>query len=88
MSWPSFSAFMRDRTVEDPALMCPVRVLWREYEAYCGKWGFEPALVHVFISWLSATEGVRLKTGGQGRLRRMAVGVGLRQEEIHDARNA
>ncbi len=77
MSWSSFSAFVRDRTVHDPVLVCPVRVLWRAYTAYCEEWGFEPADTREFVAWLRGEEGVTLKEGGSGRLRRAALGIGL-----------
>ncbi len=77
MSWPSFSAFMRDSTVQDPVVITPVRYLWKAYLAYCDKWGFSPAEPNEFMSWLGMTEGITIKTGGKGRLRRAAEGIAL-----------
>ena len=88
MTWPSYSAFIRDRTVLDGSLCVPVRLLWREYLAYCSEWGFDPSPASDFVRWLQAEEGVRIKEGGAGRLRRMAVGVAPVTEEKTDARNA
>lgn len=88
MPWPSFSAFVRDRTVRGPTLMCPVRVLWREYRTYCRNWGFAPATPGQFVAWLGMEEGIRIRTGGRGRLRRVAVGIGVtpQQEETRHGR--
>jgi hypothetical protein len=88
VSWPSFSAFVRDRTVHGGSLAVPVRVLWRAYSAYCAEWGFDPAEAREFASWLAAEEGVRIKQGGHGRLRRVAVGIALTQETTDHARHA
>lgn len=87
MSWPSFSAWVRDETIQHVTLVCPMRVLWRSYSAYCKEWGFEPAEASDFVKWLRAEEGVKLKVGGTGRLRRAALGIAIKQETVH-ARNA
>lgn len=58
-------------------LVCPVRVLWDDYRAFCSRWGFDQAAPGGFIRLLGALPGVRLVEGGRGRLRRCANGVGL-----------
>lgn len=78
---PSLKAFMRDETIRHPTLVCPVRVLWRAYKAYCAEWGFEPATATEFMHWLRLDEGVTIKEGGRGRLHRVAVGLGTKQKE-------
>ncbi len=77
MSWPSFSAFLRDGVVQHPSVMCPVTVLWRGYKAYCTTWGFEVGTAEDFMWHLCMTEGVIIRQGGRGRLHRMALGIGL-----------
>lgn len=81
MTWSSYSAFIRDRAIHHEALVCPVRVLWMEYTWYCQAWGFDRASPTEFVRWLRAEEGVTIKQGGRGRLRRCAVGLGLKPEE-------
>ncbi len=84
--WPSFSAFVRDRTTSGETLVCPLRTLWHGYRAYCGEWGFDPAPVSRFVAWLASEEGVTIKEGGGGRIRRVAEGIALIEEKRH-ARN-
>ncbi len=81
LSWPSFSAFIRDRTIQDNVFITPVRYLWKAYLAYCLEWGFKPAEPNEFISWLGLVEGVKIKEGGKGRLRRAAEGITLQPVE-------
>ena len=81
MSQPSLSAFLRDRVVQHPSLACPVMVLWRGYSVYCEKWGFDRVSAEDFVRWLGCQEGVEIREGGHGRLRRVAMGVAPRQEE-------
>lgn len=80
MSWPSYSAFVRDRLALGPTLCCPMRVLWKGYLAYCREWSFEPASAEQFTLWLLGEEGVAVMKGGRGRLRRYATGVGFAAE--------
>lgn len=76
--WASFSAFARDRLVLGPSLVCPVRVAWREYLAYCDEWGFDGAEAHEFVRWMGAEEGVEIHgPSGRGRLRRYFSGIGV-----------
>ncbi len=77
-SWPSFSAFIRDCTIQDKVLVTPVRYLWREYLHYCMRWGFQPVEPHIFIFYLKSVEGVEIKEGGSGRIRRAALGITLK----------
>lgn len=79
MSWPSYSAFVRDDLQSGSTLCCPVRVLWFGYLDYCREWGFERPEATDFVRWLRAEEGVTVVEGGRGRLRRYAVGIGFNQ---------
>lgn len=58
-----------------------VKHMWEAYLAYCVEWGFLPAEPNEFMSWLSITEGVTIKSGGSGKLRRAAEGIALRVDE-------
>lgn len=80
-----FEAFLRDRLQKHPALVCPVRVLWLEYLSYCEEWGFTPDGAADFVLTLRLEEGVTLKTGGSGLIRRMAIGVGFRRQDRRSA---
>ena len=81
MSWPSYSAFFRDRLTAGPTLCCPIRVIWDGYLDYCREWGFMPAKAETFVRWLADEEGVTLMEGGRGRLKRYAVGIGFNQRQ-------
>ena len=72
----SCQAFIRDRVVLGPTLVVPVRVLWWDYLAYCETWGFEPGSAADFVVRMELEEGVKLRTGGHGRLRRCFEGIG------------
>ena len=74
---PTLGSF-RDWTTTlrlDPVLVTPVRHLWRDYLAHCRDWGFPAASPSIFVRRLEAMRGVRVDTGGRGRIRRMAHGV-------------
>jgi len=86
--WVSFSAWLRDEATIDKALATPIRVLWRSYLAYCNEWGFTPCEANEFAPYLSLEEGLQLKIGGAGRLRRVVVGIGPSKEVFHHARYA
>lgn len=88
MNFGPFEAFLRDRLRKDPALICPVMVLWREYLSYCELWGFVPGSASDFVTALGLEEEVSLRTGGSGRLRRVAVGLGFRAQALDRRRVA
>ena len=73
--WGGYSSWSEHDVVRGDFLATPVRLLWRSYLAHCEAWGFEPADASDFVHWLRGEEGVRLRLGGQGRLRRMALGI-------------
>lgn len=73
---PSVGAFLRDRTVRHSSLVVPVRVLWDDYSAYCRRWGFERSSATSFVALVAGLDGVRVRDGGHGRLRRIATGIG------------
>ena len=66
------------RAVGGGTLVCPVRVLWTDYLAFCLEWGFAVAHPKDFVRMLRSLPGVVLVEGGRGRLRRCANGIGLR----------
>ncbi len=70
-------SFIRDRAVLGGSLVIPVRVAWREYQAYCTEWGFEPAGPKEFVLELWLEDGVEIREAGRGRLRRCFTGLGL-----------
>lgn len=76
----SAAAFIHDRVVLGPTLVVPVRTLWRAYLAYCEEWGFDPDGAEHFVRCVSLEEGVTVRNGGRGRLRRCFEGVGLAVE--------
>lgn len=73
----SFVSFAETRLTFGPTLVCPTRVLWREYKEHCEKWSFVAVDAEWFVDCLRKT-GVALKTGGGGRLRSYAQGVGFK----------
>ncbi len=88
MSWQTLKLWEEEATVKHEALVCPMMVLWRSYVEYCDTWGFDKASPKDFVAWLRMTEGVEIKEGGSGRLRRIALGIGLRPKETIDAHHA
>lgn len=74
-------AWIRDRCVLGETLVCPLRVLWNDYRAYCALHGFDQADVTRFVRFLGSDERVRLVDRGRGRLHRAAEGIGLRPHE-------
>lgn len=72
--WGGYSSWSQEAT-RAPFLVTPVRLLWRSYLRHCELWGFDAADAGDFIQWLRGEEGVELREGGHGRLRRMAVGI-------------
>lgn len=79
------SRFIADTAVLDPKLVVPARVVWDAYVAWCED-GFEEFVPanHFFASLCRA--GVELHPGGRGRLKRVAHGIGFRQEGRHAQR--
>lgn len=78
MAQHGFKSWQEYRSVEGETLVCPVRVLWDDYSAYCVRWGFDRAGPERFVRHLGALPWVRLVEGGRGRRRRCAQGIGLR----------
>lgn len=74
MSWGGYSSWS-DTLMRGPFLVTPVRLLWKSYQDHCILWGFDQASASEFVHWLRGEEGLEIRTGGQGRVRRMAVGV-------------
>lgn len=77
MSVGGFRSWTRERLCLGPTLCCPVRVMWRDYQAHCAEWGFPPCSAVDFVALLREEEGVELAERGHGRLRRVASGCGL-----------
>ena len=73
----STGAFLRDRTVLGQSLVCPVRVLWREYLTYCKDWGFDTDGAEDFVRRVTSEEDVRIRKGGCGRFRCCFDGIGV-----------
>lgn len=74
-TWGGYSSWSEHDVTRGDFLVTPVRLLWRSYLGHCQDWGFEPAPAEEFVHWLRGEEGVRIVQGGQGRVRRMAVGM-------------
>lgn len=74
--WSGFKAWL-ETTKRGEKLCCPLTVLWNNYQAHCTWWGFPSATAVSFVAFLEDTEGVRLKEGGKGRLRRVAMGLAI-----------
>lgn len=72
--WAGYSAWLSSLQF-DKTLATPVRFLWTDYQKLCKEEGFDVAPLDRFIRWLNATDGVDIKEGGKGRIRRLAVGV-------------
>ncbi len=73
------AAFIRDSLAAGPTLVCPLRVLWREYEAYCGVHGFKAMMAPAFVDMLESLGAavVTRDPGTSGRLRRYVRGIGF-----------
>lgn len=80
--WGSYKAWAEANLDIRGCLISPVRFLWKDYQAFCKEWGFEQAEVQDFVQWLRGEEGVKLREGGQGKLRRMIVGAGLHNNGV------
>ncbi|UFK26717.1 hypothetical protein [Roseobacter phage RDJL6] len=74
MTWGGYASWS-DTLLRGPYLVTPVRLLWQSYRQHCAQWGFDQAEASEFVHWLRGEEGMTLKTGGQGRVRRMAIGL-------------
>lgn len=74
MSWGGYSSWSKT-VLRSPFLVTPVRILWHSYREHCEAWGFDQSDATEFVHWLRGEEGVELKTGGQGRVRRVAIGI-------------
>ncbi len=72
-----FMSWLDLRCVDGGTLVCPVRLLWDDYRAFCVRWGFDQAAPGTFVRLLGTLLGVRLVEGGHGRRRRCANGIGL-----------
>ena len=71
-----YSEFAAERLIFDARLVVPLRLLYQEFlkrDRLLSE-GF-PA--DVFVSLLQAS-GVEIKGGGRGKLKRVAIGVGIR----------
>ena len=77
----SYTSFAHERFVHHSALVVPVMVVWREYTAYCHRWGFDQIDAARFVSLLRTEEGTEIKEGGRGRLHRCITGLGLRPDD-------
>ena len=58
-------------------IACPVRFLWNSYVDHCVWWGFEVTRRDWFVYWLKRERGVEFRMCGSGRLRRVALGIGI-----------
>jgi len=74
VSWGGYSSWSKT-LIRGPFLVTPVRLLWHSYKEHCEFWGFNQSDATEFVHWLRGEEGLELRTGGRGRVRRMAVGV-------------
>lgn len=78
--WSGFKAWL-GTTSRGEKLCCPLTVLWNNYEAHSKWWGFPMASPDDFVSFLKdSTEGVTIKEGGKGRLRRVAMGLAINHD--------
>ena len=72
--WGSYRAWLGTLNW-DSALATPVRFLLSDYNALCAADGFTAAPEARFIHWLESTDGIHIKSGGRGLIRRVAIGV-------------
>lgn len=87
MTWGSYQAWSSDNLDLQPVLCCPMRILWQDYINYCKEWGFTRSPAADFVRWILGEEGVTVKKGGSGRIRRMVMGAGLQQKGNSYGRN-
>lgn len=81
----SYHAFARDHLQLGESLVCPVRVIYRQYQNYCKLWGFEALEARYFVNLLKDEDGVKLKdTKSAGRLRRLATGIGFNYAGVRE----
>lgn len=73
------SRFAAERLVYDAKLVVPCRVLWNGFKGWCDE-GFEDWPLPTYFFASLARAGVEFHTRGRGRLRRVAHGVGFRQD--------
>ena len=76
--WGSYSSWVNSRLGFDTTIISQVRILWKDYLAYCKEYGFEPVELDYFMTWIADEEGVKLECYNKGRVRRFAHGVHLR----------
>lgn len=79
--WSGFRDFLDGEVDRSPVLVCPLRDLWRAYLAHCAAWGFARADAVDFVAWMREEEGVEVRQGGSGRIRRMVLGMAPRAQQ-------
>jgi hypothetical protein len=79
--WSGYLAWL-GTTKRGDKLCCPLTVLWNNYQAHCQWWGFPSASAADFTAFLTdSTEGVTVREGGKGRLRRVAMGLAVDHDQ-------
>jgi len=71
-----FRDFATERLIFDTRLVVPLRLLYQEF-LKCDPLLSTGFPADVFVSLLQ-TSGVEIKGGGRGKLKRVAIGVGIR----------
>lgn len=71
--WGGFSAWLETLCYGNE-LATPARFLWVDYMYFCGEEGFPKGTTREFICWLKEIDGLFVKEGGSGRIRRMIIG--------------
>lgn len=69
-----------ERAIGGESLVCPVKLLWEDYVDFCERTGSPRETAQGFVEHLASLQGVTLRDGGRGRLKRVADGIGLRRQ--------
>ncbi len=76
-----FSRFAQDCMVFHDNLVCPMKLLYRAHTEWADENGFDALSAQTFVECLRET-GIHIQSGGQGRLKRAAIGVGVRPKTV------
>ena len=71
-------SFMAEDLIIDPVLCTPARFVWDAYLKSCKTWGFPAIDGPQFLDMISEVNGIYVRTGGHGRIKRMISGVCLK----------
>jgi hypothetical protein len=75
MERAGYESFIRDEVVFDPCVITPARYIWLAYSRSCVVWGFPAVSAKTFMTWLGTEPKIKLRQGGSGRIRTLALGV-------------